>query len=134
MGGVLDQEIELDEFKRCEIAKKEDIAELFVDPFYFGCEADDRLNAIAFNPKLNHFDRKLKAMFGSDIGHWDVTDMTRVLPDAYEAVENGLMSEDDFRDFTFTNPVMFFAKQNPDFFKGTRVETEVDKLLAEHTA
>ena len=31
-------------------------------------------------------------MLGSDIGHWDVTDTTEVLPEAYELVENGLFT------------------------------------------
>ncbi len=129
MGGVIDGELEIDEFKACEIDKKEDIADLFVKPFYFGCEADDRMNAVAFDRRLNHLDVQLKAMFGSDIGHWDVTDMTSCVPHAYEMVENGLMDEDNFRDFMFTNPVSFFTHQNPNFFDGTKVEADVKAML-----
>ena len=121
MGGIV-ANVEVDEFKACEISEAEDIAELFVEPFYFGCEADDRMNAVAFDKRLNHFDVKLKAMFGSDIGHWDVPDMTRCITNAYEMVENGLMSEDNFRDFMLTNPAGFFTRQNPEFFKGTVLE------------
>ena len=80
------------------------------------------MNAVAFDKRLNHFDVNLKAMFGSDIGHWDVPDMTRCIPNAYEMVESGLMSEDNFRDFMLTNPAGFFASQNPEFFKGTVLE------------
>ena len=40
-------------------------------PFYFGCEADDRSNAWAFNTKANPFGARLNA----DIGHFDVPDM-----------------------------------------------------------
>ena len=43
---------------------------------YFGCEADDRMNLVAFDENLHNFDVKLKAMFGSDIGYWDILDMT----------------------------------------------------------
>lgn len=129
MGGVIEGELEIDEFSHCEIEKEEDIAELFAKPFYFGCESDDRLNAVAFDKRLNHFDVKLKAMFGSDIGHWDVPDMTRCVPHAYELVESGLMSDEDFRDFMFTNPVSFFTDQNPAFFDGTAVENSVRNML-----
>ena len=61
-------------------------------------------------------------MFGSDIGHWDVPDMTKCVPDAYQMVESGLISEDNFRDFMLTNPAEFFTRQNPEFFKGTVLE------------
>ena len=74
---------------------------------------------------------KVKATFGSDIGHWDVKVMNHVLEEAYEMVEDGLATEEEFRDFTFTNPVTLHAGMNPDFFKGTVVEDDVDKLLEE---
>ena len=97
--------------------------------FYFGCEADDRMAATAFNPRLNHFDARLKAMFGSDVGHFDVPDMTQVLAEAFDLVEHELISQDDFRDFTFTNVVELHASMNPNFFKGTVVEHDVAKLM-----
>lgn len=120
----------LDDFAACQIEKAEDIVDLFVKPFYFGCEADDPMAAVAFRGKGLPFDVKLKAVFGSDIGHWDVPEMRDVLEEAYELVEDGLIGEDDFRDFTFTNPVMLHARMNPDFFKDTVVEDAVDNLLA----
>ena len=119
-----------DDWRRCGIEKAEDIRDLFVPSFYFGCEADDRLNPWAFNDKLNPFGARLNALFGSDIGHWDVPDMRNVVAEAYELVEEGHITEDDLRDFTFANPVRFFGGTNPDFFKGTRVEAEAAKLLA----
>ena len=48
--------------------------------------------------------------------------MTTCVPDAYQMVENGLMNEENFRDFMLTNPAEFFTSQNPDFFKGTTLE------------
>ena len=123
----------LDDFAACQIEKAEDIVDLFVEPFYFGCEADDPMTAVAFRGKGLPFDVKLKAVFGSDIGHWDVPEMRNVLEEAYELVEDGLVGEDDFRAFTFTNPVMLHARGNPDFFKGTVVEDAVDKLLGAKT-
>ena len=94
--------------------------DLFAPRFFFGCEADDPLVTWAFNTKVNPFGAKLSAMFSSDIGHWDVPDMAAVLPEAYELVEDGLLSEADFRDFVFENPVRFYAGNNPNFFEGTR--------------
>ena len=49
---------------------------------------------------------------------------------ARELVDKGIMKEEDFRDFVFTNPVRMWTALNPDFFKGTVVESAVDKLLA----
>ena len=43
-GGVAD----LDDFAACKITRKEDWVDLYAKPYYFGCEADDRMNAIAF--------------------------------------------------------------------------------------
>ena len=34
---------------------------------------------------------RLNALFSSDIGHFDVPDMTEVVPEAYELVEHGLL-------------------------------------------
>ena len=120
----------LDDYSACEIAEAEDIRDLFVRPFYFGCEADDRINAWAFNRKFNPFGARLKALFGSDIGHFDVQDMAGVVPEAYELVEEELISESDFRDFTFTNPVRFWGESNPDFFEGTAVAAAAREVLS----
>jgi predicted TIM-barrel fold metal-dependent hydrolase len=120
----------LDDFAACGIEREEDVYRLFVPNFYFGCEADDRMTSVAFDTRLNHMGAKLKAVFSSDIGHWDVPDMTRVLTDAWKLVTRGLITEEDFRLFTFANPVMMHAGMNPDFFKGTAVEAEVATLLA----
>jgi hypothetical protein len=121
---------ELDDFAACKIKRAEDIRDLFVDNFYFGCEADDPINAYAFNRKANPYGAKLNVLFGSDIGHFDVPDMKDVVPEAYELVEHELITEDDFRDFMFVNPVRFWGEANPNFFKGTRVEKEAAALLA----
>lgn len=120
----------LDDYAACKIEKKEDFKDLFVKNFYFGCEADDRMNAWAFNRASNPFDSQIKALFGSDVGHFDVQDMAGVLHEAYELVEDGLMTPDNFRDFVFENPVRFWGETNPDFFKGTAVEKEAEALLA----
>ena len=120
----------LDDYSRCKITRKEDIRDLYVPRFYFGCEADDSTNAWAFNRKANPMGARLNAIFSSDIGHMDVPDMTEVLPEAYELVEHGLLSDDDFRDFMFANAVRFWGEVNPDFFTGTVVEKQAAEVLA----
>jgi predicted TIM-barrel fold metal-dependent hydrolase len=125
-GGVTD----LDDYSRCKITRKEDFNDLYVKRFYFGCEADDPINAWAFNGKANPMQARLNAFFSSDIGHFDVPDMTEVVPEAYELVEHGLLGESDFRDFMFANAVRFWGRVNPDFFKGTVVEKQAAEVLA----
>jgi len=67
-----------DEWAPAGIEKVEDFKDLFVKPFYFGCEADDPTNAWAFDAKRNPLHSRLKPVFSSDIGHWDVPDITEV--------------------------------------------------------
>jgi predicted TIM-barrel fold metal-dependent hydrolase len=124
-GGVEDP----DDYFRCKIETKHDIKDLFVPRFYFGCEADDPANAWAFNDRANPMRARLNAIFSSDIGHFDVPDMTEVVPEAYELVEHGLINEVDFRDFMFANAVRFWGEVNPDFFKGTAVEKQAAEVL-----
>ena len=120
---------ELDDFAACQITKKEDWVELFAKPCYFGCEADDRMNATAFG-KGNPFGSKLNAIYSSDIGHFDVIDFRDPLPEAYELVEEGHITEDDFRAFVFANPVKLWGQQNPRFFEGTVVAKEAAAVPA----
>jgi predicted TIM-barrel fold metal-dependent hydrolase len=122
----------IDEFAACGITSKEDIRDLFVPNFFFGCEADDPLTATAFNTKLNPYGARLQAMFGSDLSHWDVPDMTEVLEEAWEMVDHEWITDEDFRHFMFTHPVNFFTRTNPRFFAGTSVEAAVDAYLAQH--
>ncbi len=135
--GVPDPELQatgglenLDDFSRCKITRKEDWCDLYSTPFYFGCEADDRMNSIAFG-KTNPFGAKLNAIYSSDIGHFDVIDMRDPLPEAYELVEDGFITQDDFQNFVFGNAVRLWGTQNPNFFDGTRVGKEAKALLAQ---
>ncbi|MGZ9262901.1 MAG: hypothetical protein ACXW6V_25835, partial [Candidatus Binatia bacterium] len=50
--------------------------------------------------------------------------------EAHELVDDGLIGEEDFRDYTFTNAAMLYAGMNPDFFTGTVCESAVAQLLA----
>jgi hypothetical protein len=122
---------DLDEWEPCKIAKKEDIRDLFVPNFFFGCEGDDRMTPLAFDGTKHAFRSRLNAIYGSDLGHFDLPDMRDAAAEAYEPVEKGYMSEEDFRDFVFVNPVKHKVAMNPNFFKGTVVEGAVKKLIAE---
>jgi predicted TIM-barrel fold metal-dependent hydrolase len=122
----------IDDYAACRITKASDFKDLFARNFYFGCEADDPMNAWGFNDKVNPYGARMKMLFGSDIGHFDVPDMREVLLEAHEMVEDGVISQDDFREFVFGYPVEFWAGVNPDFFKGTVVESQAAKFLADH--
>jgi len=114
----------IDDYAACGIERPEDFRELFARNFYFGCEADDPMNAWAFNTRVNPYGARLKPLFGSDIGHFDVPDMREVLVEAHELVDDGIVTPDEFRDFVFTYPVEFGTGVNPNFFKDTAVESQ----------
>ena len=118
----------VDDFSACKITRKEDWVDLYAKPYYFGCEADDRMNATAFG-RNNPLGSKLNAIFSSDIGHFDVPDMLSPVPEAYELVEDELITTDDFRDFTFANAVRLWGTQNPRFFEGTVVAGAAAEVL-----
>jgi len=110
-----------DDFDAAGISSKDDVRSTF-DHYYFGCEADDRATMWAFDKRLGH---RLRPIFSSDFAHFDVPDFGEVMPEAYENVERGFMSEQDFREFTFTNVARLHAGNNPAFFAGTAVEKAV---------
>ncbi|MCA9511790.1 MAG: amidohydrolase family protein [Myxococcales bacterium] len=120
----------LDEFARSGIESVDDIRAIFTDRFFFGCEADDPMNATAFDVARNPGGARLRALFSSDIGHWDVPDMSEVLLEAHELVEHGWITRTDFRDFVFGNAVALWGGANPAFFDGTRVARAAREELA----
>ena len=79
---------------------------------------------------MNPLGARLRPILGSDISHWDVPDMTEPIAEAYELVERGVITERDFRDLTFLNPVRLHAANNPDFFAGTVCEKAAADALA----
>ena len=111
----------LDEFAGTGVRSAEELARLFAERFFFGCEADDPLNALAYERAKSPFGLSLHALFGSDIGHWDVPEIDHVLLEAWELVEDGIVSEEDFRRFVFASPVALYCAGNPDFFAGSAV-------------
>lgn len=120
-----------DEFAACALTELGQLRQLFVEPFYFGCEADDRMVSTAFNRRLNPLGATLKPVFGSDIGHWDVLDAASVLTEAWSLVRAKLLTEENFRELTFVNPAMMHLSMNPDYFRGTVVEDAAAALLKE---
>jgi predicted TIM-barrel fold metal-dependent hydrolase len=120
----------IDDWAALEVESEADLVELFVPRFFFGCEADDPMTSMAFNTRINPLGARLGAMLGSDIGHWDVPDMTEVLPEVIEPLDKGWISSEDLRDFVFTNPVRFYTDTDPDFFVGTAIEDDVRSLLS----
>jgi hypothetical protein len=124
----------LDDFAACGLRGVGELRERFAGSFFFGCELDDPQVALAFRcPELTG-GGPLKVVVSSDIGHWDVEDMTEVLAEGWELVERGALGADDFRAFTFDNALELFAGSNPAFFDGTVVAAHARKWLASRPA
>jgi predicted TIM-barrel fold metal-dependent hydrolase len=115
----------VDEWEASGIETPADIKARFADAFFFGCEADDPLVPLAFDERLG----PLNAMFSSDISHWDVPDMARILVEAHEAVDDGRLSDDAFEAFAFGNACRFYGRGRPDFFAGTLIERDVKQAV-----
>jgi hypothetical protein len=120
-----------DDFAAAGNESKQDICKLFSANFYFGCEADDRTTLWAFDPRMGF---RLRPVFSSDFTHFDVPDFAEVIPEAFEMVETGFVTEQDFRELTFTNAARLHTRNNPNFFKGTVVEQAVADELGLKTA
>jgi hypothetical protein len=122
----------LDEWAPSGIRGPADIRDIFTRQFYFGCEGDDPLNALAADAggsANGSPTARLAALYGSDLGHWDVPEMVEAAEEAYELVEQGLLAERDFRAMVFDNAIDFWTSTNPDFFKGTIVEDRAQRIL-----
>ncbi len=119
----------IDDFLRTGAKTAEELSDQFTNSFYFGCEGEDRMTAVAFNAEYNMFDKQLNAMFSSDLGHWDVPEMAGVIDETWEMVEHGMVNQQDFRKFVFGNAARMYTAMNPDFFTGTVVERAVNEEL-----
>jgi predicted TIM-barrel fold metal-dependent hydrolase len=123
-------ESELHEFAAAGVEKVEDIRDRFVPNFFFGSEADDRTAAYAFATKVNPLGAKIRALWASDSGHWDVPDLRETLAETWSLVEDGTIAESDFKDMVFANPYSLCTEANPDFFRGTAVAAKLGRGLA----
>jgi hypothetical protein len=83
---------------------------LRVGEHHDGAEADDRTVAAAFNTRVNPLGARINAIWSSDIGHWDVPDLTEPLAESWDLVEQGVISAEDFRALVFDNPYRFYTE------------------------
>ena len=90
-----------------QIRRAEDLRDLFVTPFYFGCEA--RRPGERLGPRPAH--QSVRCAAQHSLRRSDMRDV----PEAYELLEDNLVSAEDFRDFTFANAVRFCRAGNPRF-------------------
>jgi predicted TIM-barrel fold metal-dependent hydrolase len=123
-----------DEFAEAGFTSEEDIRQVFERSYFFGCEGDDPLNAVATERFSRHLGARINAFYGSDIGHWDVRDVREVLPEVYELVDEGVVTPADFRHLVFDAPVRLWTDNNRDFFRGTSVESAVAEFYAMRSA
>ncbi|MBW1885564.1 MAG: amidohydrolase family protein [Deltaproteobacteria bacterium] len=121
--------LERDDFREAGVESADDIAACF-ERFFFGCEADDSSIPLAFARNTNPAGAALRPVIGTDLGHWDVSDMLEMIPEAAELVDEGRVSPEDFRRFVCENPIRLHGAMNPDFFGGTRVEAQAKEILA----
>jgi hypothetical protein len=116
------------DFAESLITGPEDIIAMFTDQFAFGCEADDSLNALPSHEAGARRSPIQRTHLVGDIGHWDVPNMAGVLEAAWELVDSGLLSKNDFRMFTFENAVCTITAVNPRFFDGTVVANPIGQV------
>ncbi len=115
-----------DEFEASGLRDESDLARIFGDQFFFGCESDDPSAHRALDAPGNPLHTRLRPVFSSDIGHWDVPRLDDPLPNAFRLVERGLLSKEDFRRFVCDEVVALHTRCNPAFFDGTNVEGRVE--------
>lgn len=118
-----------DEFALSGLESVDAIRAVFERSYFFGVEGDDPMNAVATAAFARRLGARINAIYGSDIGHWDVRDVREVLPEAYEIVAEGVLERDDFRRLVFEAPIRLWADNNPRFFAGTSVGAAVDDFL-----
>lgn len=120
---------ELDEFAQAHVQSASDITEVLAQRSFFGCEADDPLVPLAFDLKIAHRPVTLRPILGTDVSHWDAPVMNEVLPEAYEALEEGTVTAEQFKAFVFDNAVALHGGMNPSFFDQTVCEKEAKAVL-----
>jgi predicted TIM-barrel fold metal-dependent hydrolase len=124
-----DDIVQLDEFAAAQVSGVEDLVVPFSERSFFGCEADDPLMPLAFGLELGGRRVALRPLLGTDVSHWDAPVMNEVLPEAYEALEEGRVDEAQFEAFTFSNAVLLHGGVNRSFFDGTVCEKEARAVL-----
>ena len=128
--GVSAVDGQVDDFARSGVTSIEDIRDVFCRNFYWGCEGDDPLVGLAYDQRVNPLGAQLRPMMGSDLGHWDVPSFTMPLAEAYELVEDGILTPEQFEEFVCTNAARFYGGTSSSFFAGTAVEDDVKRIQA----
>ena len=121
--------VQTDDFAAADVSSPEDIIGPLTTRSFFGCEADDPLVPLAFGLRVAHRRVDLQPMLGTDVAHWDAPVMNEVLPEAYEALDEGRMDAQQMHSFLFGNAVRLHGRANPSFFDGPACETEARQLL-----
>ena len=114
-----------DEFEASGITAEGDVAKIFGEQFFFGCESDDVSVHRALDGRGNKLGTVLRPVFSSDIGHWDVPNLSDPVPNSWKLVERGLLTPEAYRAFVFELPARLHLSMNPGFFSGTSVEAAV---------
>ncbi|MBL7496787.1 amidohydrolase family protein [Frankia sp. CNm7] len=128
--GVSAVDGQVDDFARAGVGSVEDIRDAFCRGFYWGCEGDDPLVGLAYDTRVNPPGARLRPMMGSDLGHWDVPSFTHPLREAYELVEDGILTPAQFEEFTCANAVRFYGGRSTAFFAGTAVAADAERVQA----
>ena len=86
----------LDDFAVCDITRKEDWVELYAKPFYFGCEADDRMNVVRVRRAPIRSAPGSTRSSARTSGISTCRTCCSPLPEAYELVEDELITAGRF--------------------------------------
>ena len=110
-----------DDFAESRLTDPEQIVDIFTRQFHFGCEADDPLNALAFDRRVLPHGARSARCSPPTSGTGTCPTCAGCCPRRGSWSTTGLLDEDEFRDFTFGNIVHMLTAANPDFFAGTAV-------------
>jgi predicted TIM-barrel fold metal-dependent hydrolase len=125
--GVSAADGQVDDFAAAGVTSAKDIADVFSRSLFWGCEGDDPLVGLAYDERVIPLGARLRPMMGSDLGHWDVPSFTLPLVEAYELVEDGILTPAQFEEFTCANAALYYGAG---CFAGTAVEADATRILA----
>jgi hypothetical protein len=118
-----------DEFAKPRITRAEDVRDLFVTNFWFRSSTRDPFLRTAVAESTDPLGAPLNVMLGSGAGSWQVPDVSAFLVEAHAAMESGRLTAREFHQTAFANAARFYTDTNPQFFRGTVIERDVDELL-----
>ena len=118
-----------DEFAQALLETEDQLLDIFEQQLFFGCESDDVSVYRATDVKGNALHARLRPLFSSDAGHFDLPDMRTAVPTSHQLVARGLLDDQEYAEFVFENAVRLYGGMNPEFFAGTAVEHEARRVL-----